>query len=597
MLKLIQKFIFIFTYSVFSQSLPLADSFFEKGEYKKALIEFDKILTAQPYRTECFLKKIKCYQELEEYSIANKELTKKIKSKQFQPLYFVELGYNYLLQKDTINANKTFNKAIISIEKFPNAANSIGKRFENYNLLSEAENTYLKALSINNKANFDYQLANIYGQQNKIDKMFECYLRLILNSRQNEHLIQNLVAKFLNEDPESKNNILYKKAILKNMQNGPNTLWNEQLSWLFIQQKQFDKAFIQEKAIYVRDNNDLTRMYNLGLTAKKYDDIDTATSVFSFINKQNIDQKTQIDIALVLIEMKEVKSTIKEYDLIKKKYEQALDKFGINNNSINLQLSYAKFLAFKKNDIEMAIVLLKNGKNKGLTKFNKARLEMTLADIFVADSKFNQALINYTKVQREIKNNPLAQEARFKIAKTSYYKGDFDWALQQLSVLKKSTSQQFANDAQDLYLLINDHNKEDSLNIALKKYSKADYLVFKNKNKDALKILNSILKNYPLDEIIDNTLFFQAKIYELENNNSSAKKNYLRIINTMKESIFADDALFNLAKLELNFFNNREKASIYFERIIFNHPDSIHFVEAKNNYRQLRGDKIEKSSL
>ena len=173
---------------------------------------------------------------------------------------------------------------------------------------------------------------------------------------------------------------------------------------------------------------------------------------------------------------------------------------------------------------------------------------MALADILVANNKFNQALINYTKVERAIKNNPLGQEAIFKIAKTSYYKGDFDWALQQLSVLKKSTSQLIANDALNLHLLIKDHNKSDSLNIALKKYSKADHLAFKNKNIEALKLLDSILNNHPTDKIIDDTLFFQAKLYELENNNLSAKENYLRIINNLKESIFVDDALFNLAK-------------------------------------------------
>ena len=52
-----------------------------------------------------------------------------------------------------------------------------------------------------------------------------------------------------------------------------------------------------------------------------------------------------------------------------------------------------------------------------------------------------------------------------------------------------------------------------------------------------------------------------------------------------------------LQKLELNLFNNTENASIYLERIIFNHADSIHFIEAKNMYRKLRGDNIESSSL
>ncbi len=595
--KYILKIIFLLSFNLFSQNLPLADSFFKKGEYKKAIMEFDKILRKEPYRTEYFLKKIKCHQELKQYNIVEKELNTKIKRYPSQPKYFVELGYNYALQNDIEKSKKSFNNAISLIEKYPNTANSVAKKFEQYNLLSEAEETYLKATSTKDNLNFDYQLANIYGQQNKIEKMFECYLNLLKTSRQNENMIQNLISKFLNDNPKNKNNILFKKAILKNMQNAPNSLWNEQLSWLYIQQNQFKKAFTQEKALFKRENTNLSRIYNLGVIAKKQLDFETATSIFSFINNQNIDEKTEINITLLLIELKELKSISKDYDLIKSDYQIAINKFGINNKTISIQLSYAKFLAFKTNEADVAIKFLTENINEKFTKFNKARLEMVLADVFVANSKFNQALINYTKVERAIKNNPLGQEAIFKIAKTSYYKGDFDWALLQLSVLKKSTSQLIANDALDLHLLINDHNKNDTLNIALKKYAKADHLAFMNKNKEAIKILDSILNNHPVDKIIDDTLYFQAKLYELEMNNLLAKKNYLRIINNLKESIFIDDALFNLAKLELNSFDNAKNASMYFEQIIFNHADSIHYIEAKKKYRKLRGDINDNSSL
>ena len=75
------------------------------------------------------------------------------------------------------------------------------------------------------------------------------------------------------------------------------------------------------------------------------------------------------------------------------------------------------------------------------------------------------------------------QEARFKSARTSYYKGDFDWAENQLKVLKASTSQLIANDALDLQLLITDHKFGDSLQTPLRLYAKADFLTFQNKKR------------------------------------------------------------------------------------------------------------------
>ncbi|MFT7428554.1 MAG: hypothetical protein ACI9IZ_001039, partial [Nonlabens sp.] len=38
-----------------------------------------------------------------------------------------------------------------------------------------------------------------------------------------------------------------------------------------------------------------------------------------------------------------------------------------------------------------------------------------------------------------------------------------------------------------------------------------------------------------------------------------------------------------------------QKAKALFEKIIFNHADSIHFVDARRRYRRLRGDENEKA--
>ena len=227
-----------------------------------------------------------------------------------------------------------------------------------------------------------------------------------------------------------------------------------------------------------------------------------------------------------------------------------------------------------------------------MDKFDLSNYQMKLADILVASGKFNQALINYSKIQRNLKNHTLSQEARFKVAKTSYYKGDFDWALQQLKVLKSSTSQLIANDALELHLLINDHIKQDSLHIALKKYAKADLLHFQGKNNEARSILSSLITNHKGDDIEDDAYYLLARIYEEQNQYDKAIYNYTFILNNLKDSIFTDDVLFNLAGIHLYILKNENEAKKNFEAIIFNHPDSIHFVEAQKKYRKLRGDNI-----
>ena len=48
---------------------------------------------------------------------------------------------------------------------------------------------------------------------------------------------------------------------------------------------------------------------------------------------------------------------------------------------------------------------------------------------------------------------------------------------------------------------------------------------------------------------------------------------------------------FEKKEIENKKIQQPEKAKLLYEKIIFNHQDSIYFVEARKEYRQLRGDK------
>lgn len=106
---------------------------------------------------------------------------------------------------------------------------------------------------------------------------------------------------------------------------------------------------------------------------------------------------------------------------------------------------------------------------------------MELADILLLEEKFNQALIYYSQIQLDLKNDIMAHEASLKAAKTSYYKGDFEWALKQFKELKAANTQLIANDALEYFLLINDNTVADSTQTALKQFAKGDFLIYQNK--------------------------------------------------------------------------------------------------------------------
>lgn len=221
----------------------------------------------------------------------------------------------------------------------------------------------------------------------------------------------------------------------------------------------------------------------------------------------------------------------------------------------------------------------------------KAKVKMELADVLVYNEKFNQAIIYYAQIQNDLPNDEFSHEASMRMAKTSFFKKDFDWAKKQAKELKQASTQLIANDAVELFLLISDNEVEDSLKVALQDFSKADLLEYQNKPKEALESFLQILVKHKGQPIEAGTLYKVGRNYEKLGNFAKAITYYQTILDHHKDGIYIDEALFYSAEIYNKQLKDPEKAKGFYEKIVLEHPDSIYFTEARKQYRQLRGDK------
>jgi len=579
----------------FAQSEQLARNYMAQGEFEKALSIYKKLHQKIPSRTTFMLGLVESYQQLERFGDGEQVLLNHIQRYPTNPRFYVELGHHYDLTGDSQKSRTNYDKAI-AIYKASNSdqAFSLAQAFEKYNLLDEAATIYEEAMQNSPRNNYNIHLAKIYGEQGKLDKMFNSYLELIQAKPNYANLVRRNCSSYINEDPMNDANIIFRKLLIKKSQENPDTLYNEMLSWLFIQQKEYKKAFIQEKAIYRRRNEGFQRILDVAQIAISGKDMKSAETILEYIIEgSTTDEEMKLLAHQILLKSKTKTAEKKEYKSINEAYQKVFENYGKSRKTLDLQTDYAHFMAFDQDRKKEGFNVLKSLlKNERLSVFDAARVKMEIADILVLDQKFNQALIYYSQVQNKLKNNYIAHDARFKVAKTSYYKGDFKWAQTQLDVLKSSTSQLIANDAMELSLIISDNSLEDSTQTALKIYAKADLLAFQNKNQEAIAMYEKILTHHKGEKIEDETFLSQAKLYEKERQYEKATINYLKIIEFYPDDILADDALYGLAELYVNHLNTPEKAKELYEKIIFNHADSIYFVDSRKKYRTLRGDAI-----
>ncbi|PZO28440.1 MAG: hypothetical protein DCF13_08810 [Flavobacteriaceae bacterium] len=583
-------FIFLF-FSLWAsaQNEQLAQNYYDRGEFEKAVVSYEELLKNNPGNSLFFQRTVECYQQLQQFDKAEKALQARLE-KFKQSNLLIELGYNYQLQKDESKAKKIYEQAIDKISKNVNEAYGIGYTFERKSLLDYALLAYKTATEIEPRLTFNSQIAVIYGQQGKTDLMIETYLLDAYQNPQNLPLIQSQLSRFMNEDADETFNDNLRKSLLLRAQKTQDIFWNDFLSWFFIQQKEYGKAFIQQKAIYKREPESFSNIVNLGQMAIEDNDQEAATEILTFVLQNTNDIDLIIQANSYLMEMKIENSQDKDYVAISQELDKLITEFGVSPYTLPLLRLQANFSAFQLKKPEQAKTILKNAMEMDLSRNQTAEVKMELADILLYEEKFNQALIYYSQVENDMSGDVLGQEASLKTAKTSYYKADFEWANHQLKVLKSASTQLIANDALDLFLLISDNTVEDSTQTALKKFARADFLLYQNKKQESLAQFQQILKEHKGEEIEAVTLLRIGKIYEKLGDFAKALESYQAIIANHKEGIYIDEALFFSAEIYADNLKDNEKAKPLYEQVILNHEDSIYSVEARKKYRQLRGD-------
>ena len=589
MKKLLLHISLFFSLIGFSQNEQLAQYYYDKGDFEKAKISYEELLQSVPQNYQYFIRTIDCYQQLKQFEVAEKAIQTRL-DKYKQSSLLVELGYNFKIQQQDEKAQKYFEQALAKIKSNPNEVYGIANSFEKKVLLDYALQAYKTAVQLQPNFNFNYQMGLLYGQLGNTDMMISTFLDEAFVHQESTILIQNQFSRFMTDEGDAGFSANLRKALITRTQKNQDVYWNQFLSWFYTQQKEFGKAFIQEKAIYKRNPESLNAIINLAQLAIDEKDDTTATTILEFVLENTSEIELLVQANTYLMQVKIDTTSEKEWPNLETELSALISKYGISPFTLSLQLMQAHFLTFNLKKPEAGKTIVRAALELQLDEYEMAKAKMELADILLYEAKFNQALLYYSQIENDLKNDAVAHEASLKAAKTSYFKTDLEWALKQFKELKSASTQLIANDALEYFLLINDNTVADSTQVALKSFAKADYLEYQNRNQEAIQAFQAILKQYKGQEIEAVTLLRLGKLYEKIGEFSLALPQYQNIIEQHSDGIYVDEALYFSAELYKNQLQLPDKAKPLYEKIIFNHQDSIYFVEARRKFRELRGD-------
>ncbi|REJ85320.1 MAG: hypothetical protein DWQ44_01305 [Bacteroidetes bacterium] len=580
-----------------SKERQLADQYLAGGEYDKASEIYDQIFDKDPFGV--YPNYFKCLLLLKDFNEAEK-LIKKIQKRMPNNLsYQADLGYIYKVQGNEEKAHQQYEKTIKSLKPDQTSviflANSFTGRQEwDYALMTYQEGKRL----LGGVYSFNFETAEVYYQKGEFENMMNEYLDAVGENPLVQQNIQNVLQARIGFDPENKRNDLLRTTLLRRIQRNPDiTVYSEMLIWYFVQQKDFESALIQAKALDKRFREDGSRILSLGNLALSNLDYDVAIDCFRYVAEKGREYPNYIQARMDLLNVTNRKITegnlYTQTDLVKLEsdYLSTLNELGRNARTAGLIRGLAHLRAFYLDKPDSAIIDLDEAiEFPGISRQVQAECKLELGDILLFTGEVWDSDLLYAQVDKDFKNDPLGQEAKFRNARLDYFRGDFMWAQAQLDVLKSATSQLIANDALFLSLLISDNIGLDTTTDALMIYSRADLLSYRNKNDEALTTIDSLLKTFPFHSLTDEAWFKAAKIYAKKRNWAAEDSLYKKIIDEYGSDVLADDALFSRAELHETKLKDTVRAMELYQELLTKYPGSLYVVEARKRFRSLRGD-------
>lgn len=576
----------------------LAKSYLQNGEFDKAAELYQGLWEKNNYDNKFYAPLYKCLITLKKFDDLEKVVKKQVKKFDGVAQYVVDLGYLYSQIPDLNKSKEQYDRALKELKPNEIAIRSLAAAFETYRLYDYVIAVYDKGNKVlPGGAYFSLELAGAYMNKGDVANSVKYYLGYMEMFPQSIQQVKNIIQtsaagqKVLDEMEMQ----LYAKV-----QKAPNNEdYIDLLTWVYIQNKDFEGALVQMKALDKRKNENGFRVLNIARMAQTEGYYSDAIAGYEYIVSKGKENSLYFQARTELLNCRKEKISkninYTQEDLLglKGDYLSFIDDNGRGFRTAQSMKELADLEGFYLHDIKSAIELCNEiVAMPGVNNQLKNQTKLSLGDFYLIDGDVWESTLLYSQVDKDEKDSPLGEEARFRNAKLAYYRGDFEWAQTQLQALKSSTSELISNDAINLSVFIIDNLGLDTSEDAMMMFAKAELLLFQNKDVQATGLLDTITYLFPGHALFDDIEYTKAQIFVKRKELDRAVPLLEDIIKNYKNDLKGDDATFLLAQINEEHLGNKEKAKELYKTIITDYNSSLLVIEARKRFRTLRGDNL-----
>lgn len=575
-----------------------AQAFSESGRFAEAIAEYAIAYTQMPGDVSLYNEYLQTLINAKEYGKAEDLVQDQRKVRRDSPVLLIDLGHVYELADKKKKAEEAYEDALKGVNGEDALTQQMATAFQNISRPDLAIRTYENALVIlRNPYLYFGPMSRLYAQKGDTEKAISTLLDAAPGQPNGIDDTKNAMLDILGSD--DKKLLLAQKAVIKKINQQPdNPYFAEILTWVYAMRNDWDGALIQIAALDERNREDGARLMSFAQSATARGEYETAIKALEIVLEKGRDKPLYI-IAFaqkLSVELSRLKANPKftpaDVTLVEKGYHD----FFIENPdyfSSETLRDYALLEAQFAGKPDTAVMLLQQAiAAPGATRVFIGNAKLQIGDYLVVKGDVWNASLIYSQVDKTFREDALGEDARFRNARLAYYRGDFEWAQGQLSVLKASTSELIANDALYLSVLITENVPPDSNLVPLQRFAYADLLLFQNKDTEAETLLDSIATNYLKHPLMDNILLLKAHLAKKHKDFDKALV-YLNDIHTKyPKDVLGDDAVFEAADINENILKKIPEAKALYEQLILEYPGSTYVQAARQRLSALQGGAL-----
>ncbi|MBN1639530.1 MAG: tetratricopeptide repeat protein [Ignavibacteriales bacterium] len=568
----------------------LAQSYEQSGQLEKAKTIFEEVYNAEPKNSQYVFALNNIYIKLKMYEPSISILEKHILNFPKDIDTYGLLGSSYYLMDNKNKAYETWDKGT---QVTPN---SIGGYRVIVNYVLE-NRLFDKAIEILNKGAsvssdptiFSFDLARLHYMTMNFSAAAEEYCKILANKPENLEAVKREIVKYIDKHDALNQSI---PVIEKYSDKNAHIAFLELLSFIYTQAEYFDKAFEIIKEIENTTTKNGSRVFTFAEEMYKQNYFEIAASAYNFViekypnssfvthskvgfaktYEQTLNQKFLSD---NLWKTYSFRSLIpaEEYSSIFKIYDEIIQtpKHGSPVIEAMYRVATIKFEKLQQyneaEEIYIDLIATLPSSDFAMLAYDK------LAKISIFNNKLDFAFDYLDKiVKSNTKLSGLKNSALYYQAKINFWRGKFFESIELLKNITKNLSDDYANNAIELSILINT-TKGDSINLV--EYARADLLAEQYKFQESAEIFNTLAINPKLFLINTLSKYKYAEMCIALSNYNLAIESLEDIVNNENLDLLNDKSLFLLAETYFFGINNKDKAFAICQKILESYPNSL----------------------